>query len=96
MPKAVVLTGYVPPDVLVWRNIPLPEPGPGHVRLWRPCGGQRRELARRPRRLRGVGPRVLVDAEAGVRSLVGAHGGSAWRDRSTDQRMVGNCITHAW
>ena len=33
MPKAVVLTGYVPPDVLVWRNIPLPEPGPGQVRI---------------------------------------------------------------
>jgi hypothetical protein len=31
-----------------------------------------------------------------VRSLVGAHGGSAWRDRSTADRMVGNCITHAW
>ena len=27
MPKAVVLTGYGPPDVLVWRDVPLPEPG---------------------------------------------------------------------
>jgi NADPH:quinone reductase-like Zn-dependent oxidoreductase len=33
MPKAVVLTGYGPPDVLVWRDVPLPEPGPGQVRI---------------------------------------------------------------
>src|SRR5437899_10587469 len=33
MPKAVVLTRYGPPDVLVWRDVPLPEPGPGQVRI---------------------------------------------------------------
>src|SRR5258708_3916648 len=33
MPKAVVLTRYGPPDVLVWRGVPLPEPGPGQVRI---------------------------------------------------------------
>ena len=33
IPKAVVLTGYAPPDVLVWRDVPLPEPGPGQVRI---------------------------------------------------------------
>src|ERR1700730_1251998 len=33
MPKAVVLTGYGPPDVLVWRDVPLPAPGPGQVRI---------------------------------------------------------------
>src|SRR6202049_3448706 len=33
MPKAVVLTRYGPPDVLVWRDVPLPEPGPGQVRV---------------------------------------------------------------
>ena len=33
MPKAVVLTAYGPPDVLVWRDVPLPEPGPGQVRI---------------------------------------------------------------
>src|SRR5258708_24067891 len=33
MPKAVVLTSYGPPDVLVWRDVPLPEPGPGQVRI---------------------------------------------------------------
>ena len=33
MPKAVVLTGYGPPDVLVWRDVALPEPGPGQVRI---------------------------------------------------------------
>jgi NADPH:quinone reductase-like Zn-dependent oxidoreductase len=33
MPKAVVLTQYGPPDVLVWRDVPMPEPGPGQVRI---------------------------------------------------------------
>lgn len=33
MPNAVVLTTYGPPDVLVWRDVPLPEPGPGQVRI---------------------------------------------------------------
>src|SRR5437899_11783799 len=33
MPKAVVLTGYGPPDVLVWKDVALPEPGPGQVRI---------------------------------------------------------------
>src|SRR3984893_16944957 len=33
MPKAVFLTGYGPPDVLVWRDVALPEPGPGQVRI---------------------------------------------------------------
>ena len=28
MPKAVVLTKYGPPDVLVWRDVAMPEPGP--------------------------------------------------------------------
>jgi NADPH:quinone reductase-like Zn-dependent oxidoreductase len=33
MPKAVVLTNYGPPDVLVWSDVPMPEPGPGQVRI---------------------------------------------------------------
>lgn len=33
MPKAVVLTQYGPPDVLAWRDVPMPEPGPGQVRI---------------------------------------------------------------
>ena len=33
MPKAVVLTRYGPPDVLVWRDVAMPEPGPGQVRI---------------------------------------------------------------
>ena len=33
MPKAVVLTQYGPPDVLVWRDVPMPVPGPGQVRI---------------------------------------------------------------
>lgn len=33
MPKAVVLTQYGPPDVLVWKDVAMPEPGPGQVRI---------------------------------------------------------------
>jgi NADPH:quinone reductase-like Zn-dependent oxidoreductase len=33
MPKAVVLTEYGPPEVLAWRDVPMPEPGPGQVRV---------------------------------------------------------------
>lgn len=33
MPKAVVLTQYGPPDVLVWRDVPMPVPGPRQVRI---------------------------------------------------------------
>lgn len=33
MPKAVVLTNYGPPDVLVWSDVPIPLPGPGQVRI---------------------------------------------------------------
>src|SRR5271156_3343575 len=33
MPKAVVLTKYGPPDVLVWSDVPMPEPGHGQVRI---------------------------------------------------------------
>jgi NADPH:quinone reductase-like Zn-dependent oxidoreductase len=33
MPKAVILTNYGPPDVLVWSDVAMPEPGPGQVRI---------------------------------------------------------------
>ena len=33
MPKAVVLTQYGPPEVLVWSDVSMPEPGPGQVRI---------------------------------------------------------------
>jgi NADPH:quinone reductase-like Zn-dependent oxidoreductase len=33
MPNAVVLTKYGPPDVLVWREVPMPEPGPDQMRI---------------------------------------------------------------
>ena len=33
MPNAVVLTRYGPPEVLVWRDVPMPVPGPGQVRI---------------------------------------------------------------
>jgi NADPH:quinone reductase-like Zn-dependent oxidoreductase len=33
MPNAVVMTGYGPPEVLKWAAVPLPEPGPGQIRI---------------------------------------------------------------
>src|SRR5207237_6642600 len=39
VPKAVVLTKYGPPDVLVWRDVAMPEPGPRQVRIRVKCAG---------------------------------------------------------
>jgi NADPH:quinone reductase-like Zn-dependent oxidoreductase len=33
MPKAVVLRQYGPPDVLAWRDVAMPEPGAGQLRI---------------------------------------------------------------
>jgi NADPH:quinone reductase-like Zn-dependent oxidoreductase len=33
MPNAVVMTGYGPPDVLTWAQVPLLEPGEGQIRI---------------------------------------------------------------
>src|SRR5579862_5773049 len=33
MPNAVVMTGYGPPEVLKWAQVPLPEPGAGQIRI---------------------------------------------------------------
>ena len=33
MPNAVVMTGYGPPEVLTWTQVPLPEPGEGQIRI---------------------------------------------------------------
>src|ERR1700758_4703408 len=33
MPNAVVMTGYGPPEVLNWAQVPLPEPGQGQIRI---------------------------------------------------------------
>jgi len=33
MPNAIVLTGYGPPEVLKWAQVPLPEPGAGQIRI---------------------------------------------------------------
>ena len=33
MPWAVVLTEYGPPDVLVWQEVDMPQPGPGQIRI---------------------------------------------------------------
>jgi NADPH:quinone reductase-like Zn-dependent oxidoreductase len=33
MPNAVVMTGYGPPEVLKWAQVPMPEPGAGQIRI---------------------------------------------------------------
>src|SRR5690242_5640630 len=33
MPNAVVMTGYGPPEVLKWAQVPLPEPDGGQIRI---------------------------------------------------------------
>ena len=33
MPDAVVMTGYGPPEVLKWNQVPMPEPGEGQIRI---------------------------------------------------------------
>jgi NADPH:quinone reductase-like Zn-dependent oxidoreductase len=33
MPNAIVMTGYGPPDVLKWAEVPLTEPGEGQIRI---------------------------------------------------------------
>ena len=33
MPNAVVMTGYGPPEVLKWVQVPLPGPGEGQIRI---------------------------------------------------------------
>ena len=33
MSNAIVMTGYGPPEVLKWAAVPLPEPGPGQIRI---------------------------------------------------------------
>ena len=33
MPNAVVMSGYGPPEVLRWAQVPLPEPGEGQIRI---------------------------------------------------------------
>jgi NADPH:quinone reductase-like Zn-dependent oxidoreductase len=33
LPNASVLTSYGPPQVLEWKEVPIPEPGDGHIRI---------------------------------------------------------------
>src|SRR5579863_10557033 len=33
MPNAIVMTGYGPPEVLKWAQVPLPEPAAGQIRI---------------------------------------------------------------
>jgi len=69
MPKAVVLTKYGPPDVLVWRDVPLPEPGPGQVRIRVKAAGVSPPM----RRSAGLCP-GRIPASAGRRSRLRGSG----------------------
>ena len=76
MPKAVVLTQYGPPNVLVWRNVPMPEPGPGQVRIRvKAAGIMPTDLEIRRGDLRAVYPlppdAVLGFEAAGVVAAIG-------------------------
>ncbi|MEW1648160.1 NADP-dependent oxidoreductase [Streptomyces sp. NPDC091219] len=75
MPKAVVMTGYGPPSVLRWSEVPLPEPGRGQVRIRvRAAGISPTDLAIRSGALRfPLGePAVLGYEVAGTVDAVGA------------------------
>jgi NADPH:quinone reductase-like Zn-dependent oxidoreductase len=76
MPKAVVLTSYGPPDVLVWQDVPMPVPGPGQVRIRvKAAGVSPTDPKIRRGDLKGVfppGPNMVLGFEvAGVVDAVG-------------------------
>src|SRR3954453_2920568 len=75
MPKAVVLDGFGPPDVLTWDDVPLPEPGPGQVRLRvRSAGVSPTDLAIRSGHLKAfpLPPRAVLGFDgAGTVDAVG-------------------------
>lgn len=55
MPNAAVMTGYGPPDVLKWAEVPLPEPGDGQIRIRvRAAGVSPTDLALRAGHLKAI------------------------------------------
>lgn len=74
MPNAVVMTGYGPPDVLKWAEVPVPEPGDGEIRIRvRAAGVGPTDLDIRSGRLRfPLPPQPVLGYEvAGVVDAVG-------------------------
>jgi len=76
MPNAVVMTGYGPPEVLTWAQVPLPEPGEGQIRIKvKAAGISPTDLALRAGYLKGAIPlpsdAVLGFEAAGTVDAVG-------------------------
>jgi NADPH:quinone reductase-like Zn-dependent oxidoreductase len=77
MPNAIVMTGYGPPEVLKWAQVPLPEPGEGQIRIKvRAAGVSPTDLALRAGFLRDAIPlpanAVLGFEAAGTVDAVGS------------------------
>jgi NADPH:quinone reductase-like Zn-dependent oxidoreductase len=76
MPNAIVMTGYGPPDVLKWAEVPLAEPGEGQIRIKvKAAGVSPTDLALRAGYLQGAIPlppnAVLGFEAAGTADAVG-------------------------
>jgi NADPH:quinone reductase-like Zn-dependent oxidoreductase len=71
MPDAVVMTGFGPPEVLKWAQVPLPEPGERQIRI-KAAGISPTDLALRVGYLRDI--RSIGD---GVTALLFSPGGYA-------------------
>ena len=78
MPNASVMTGFGPPDVLKWAQVPLPEPGEGEIRIKvKAAGISPTDLALRAGYLKAFPPppnAVLGFEAAGTVDAVGSTG----------------------
>src|SRR3984885_11824237 len=84
MPNAVVMTGYGPPEVLKWAEVPLPEPGEGQIRIKvKTAGISPTDLALRAGYLKAIplppdavlGFEAAGTVDAGGPGVAGASGG---------------------
>src|SRR3981081_3537083 len=80
MPNAVVMTGYGPPEVLKWAQVPLPEPGEGQIRIKvKAAGISPTDLALRAGYLKDIPlpPDAVLGFEAAGTALLFSLGGYA-------------------